>query len=292
MDMLMNKILLPVDFPNAPLGMVHEAAFLARHFHSEVILVHVVTPVSFPSRLLESGDELTVRDLHARIVQRAHKDLDQVLRPELEGITVKRVLLEGDPAREIVQIARDEKVSLIVMSRHSHGAFYRFLLGSVAAKVLHESLCPIWTDTLREEAPGREFAIRNVLCAVDLSPHSRNTMSRAAQMAAEFGARLTLVHITDGMENYGPGGSYADPAWKEKIVGFAAEEIAKLQQDVGTKAEVIIDSGNVPEVLNRVTELTKADVLVIGHIPSGGHLGANGSGYAIIRESSVPVLSV
>ena len=290
--MLMDKILLPVDFPNAPLGVVHQAAFLARHFHSEIILVHVVTPVSFPARLLESGDELTVRDLHARIVQRAHKELDQVLRPELEGITVKRVLLEGDPAREIVQIARDEKVSLIVMSRHSHGAFYRFLLGSVAAKVLHESLCPIWTDTLREEAPGREFAIRNVLCTVDLSPHSRNTVSRAAQMAAEFSARLTLVHFTAAVEDYGPGGSYVDPVWKERIVGLAAEEIAKLQRDVGTKAEVIIDSGNVPELLNRTAEKTAADVLVIGHLPSGGHLGANGSGYALIRESHIPVLSV
>ena len=45
-------------------------------------------------------------------------------------------------------------------------------------------------------------------------------------------------------------------------------------------------------MLNRAAEQTKADILVIGHMPSGGHLGANGSGYAIIRESHVPVLSV
>ncbi len=48
----------------------------------------------------------------------------------------------------------------------------------------------------------------------------------------------------------------------------------------------------VPELLNRTAEKTAADVLVIGHLPSGGHLGANGSGYAIIRESHIPVLSV
>ena len=35
------------------------------------------------------------------------------------------------------------------------------------------------------------------------------------------------------------------PEWKEKLVGYATKEIAKLQQDVGTKAEVIIDSGDV-----------------------------------------------
>ena len=80
--MEMNKILLPVDFPNTPPGVVHQAAFLACHFHSKIILAHVVTPVSFPARLLESGDELTARDLRARIVQRVQKDLDQALRPE------------------------------------------------------------------------------------------------------------------------------------------------------------------------------------------------------------------
>jgi hypothetical protein len=82
MEMLMNKILLPVDSPNAPPGVVHQAAFLARHFHSKIILLQVVTPVSFLARLLEGGDELSVRDLHARIVQRVQKDLDQALRPE------------------------------------------------------------------------------------------------------------------------------------------------------------------------------------------------------------------
>jgi len=55
---------------------------------------------------------------------------------------------------------------------------------------------------------------------------------------------------------------------------------------------VIIDSGNVLKLLHRAAEETKADLLVIGHMPSGGHLGANGSGYAIIRELHIPVLSV
>jgi nucleotide-binding universal stress UspA family protein len=292
MEMLMNKILLPVDFPNSELRVVHQAAFLARHFHSEIMLVHVVTPLSYPAGVLESGHEITARDLHAGIIKQAQKDLDQSLRQELDGIAVKRWLLKGNPAREIVQAARDEKVDLIVMSTHGHGVFYRFLLGSVAAKVLHDSDCPVWTDTQREEAPMREFAIRSVLCAVDLSPHSRNTVSRAAQMTAEFGARLTLVHITAGVEMYGPGGSYVDPVWKETIVGFAAKEIAKIQEDVGTKAEVIIDSGDAHELLNRAAEEAKADLLIIGHMPSGGHLGENGSGYGIIRESHIPVLSV
>jgi nucleotide-binding universal stress UspA family protein len=242
--------------------------------------------------MLESGHEITARDLHAHIVQRAQEDLDQALQPALDGIAVTRVLLRGDPAQEIVKMARDRNVDLIMMSTHGDGAFYRFLLGSVTAKVLHEIQCPVWTGSHLEEAPSREFSIRRVLCSVDLTAHNRHTLSRAAEMAAAVDATLTLVHITSSVEIYGPGGSHVDPAWKDRIVGAAATEIAKLQQDVGTKAEVIIDSGDVTELLNRAAQRAKADVLVIGRIPGRSHLGDNGEGYGIIRASQIPVLSV
>jgi nucleotide-binding universal stress UspA family protein len=202
------------------------------------------------------------------------------------------VLLRGDPAHEIVKTARDQNVDLIVMSTRGEGAFYRFLLGSVTAKVLHESHCPVWTGAHLEDAPAREFSIRHVLCSVDLSPHSNRTASLAAEMATAVDATLTLVHITTGVEVWGPGGSHVDPVWKEMIVGNAIKEIAQLQADVGTKAEVIIDSGNVPELLNRAAEQTRADVLVMGHSPGRNRLGDNGEGYGIIRESHIPVLSV
>ena len=212
--------------------------------------------------------------------------------PELDGIAVTRLLLRGDPAREIVDAARQLHVDLIAMSTRGEGAFYRLLLGSVTAKVLHESECRIWTGAHLEETPAREFSIRQILCSVDLGPHSRYTVSAAAEMAAAVDATLTLVHITDSVEQFGPGGSYVDAAWKEKVVGFAAKEIAQLQQEAGTKAEVVIDSGSVTELLNLAAERTKADVLVIGHIPGRSHLGDNGGGYGIIRASQIPVLSL
>jgi nucleotide-binding universal stress UspA family protein len=286
------KILVPFVFTDTSRQVARQAAWLARRFHAEIILLHVVTPLSYPASVLESGHEITARDLQAHIVQQAQKELDEALLPELDGIAVTRMLLRGDPAHEIVKTARDLNVDLIVMSTHGHGVFYRFLLGSVTAKVLHESHCPVWTGAHLEEAPPGEFSIRHVLCSVDLSTRSRHTASLAAELAAAADATLTLVHITDSVEVYGPGGPRVDPAWKEMIVGFAAKEIAKLQQEVGTKAEVIIDSGNVPELLNRAAERTKADLLVVGHSPGRSHLGDNGEGYGVIRESHIPVLSV
>lgn len=286
------KILVPLVFTETSRRVLRQAAWLAQRFHAEMILLHVVPPLSYPAGLLEEGHQITARDLHAHIVQRAQGDLDQTVLPEFDGITVTRVLLRGDPAREIIEAARAAKADLIVMSTHGHGAFYRFLLGSVTAKVLHEGGCPVWTGAHLEDPPAREFSIRQILCSVDLSPRSRRTLTQAAEMAAALDAKLTLCHVTESVEFFGPGGSRVDPAWKDKIVGFATRDIAKLQQEAGTSAEVIVESGNVPEMLNHAAQQIQADVLVIGHNPLYGHLGENGEGYGIIRESRVPVLSV
>jgi nucleotide-binding universal stress UspA family protein len=211
----MNRILLPINFPYIAQRVVHQAAFLARHFNAEILLLHVVPPLSYPYGILERGHDLTERDLHADVIVRAQRDLDQATLPELDGIAVKRLLLRGEPAHEITRIAREEKVNLIAMSTHGHNVLYRFLLGSVAAKVLHDSDCLVLTDTHLEEA------------------------------------RLTLVHITSAVEGYGPGGSHVIPALKEALVSYATAEIATLQQQSHTSAEVIIDSGDVRKMLNR-----------------------------------------
>ena len=119
--MSVNKILLPIDFPNSQPDVVQQAAFLARHFHSEILLLHVVAPLSYPAGLIESGHEITARDLHAEIIKRTQHELDQLLPVEFAGIAVRRLLLKGDPAREILKTAREENVDLIVISTHGHG---------------------------------------------------------------------------------------------------------------------------------------------------------------------------
>jgi len=284
------RILLPIDFQDPSKNVVHQAAVLARHFHSEIVMLHVVTPLSYSAAMIEGGYvPANLGDLLKELIRQAQKQLDDALRPELDGLAVKRVLLEGDPALTIVQTARVEKADLIAMPTHGYGAFRRFLLGSVTAKVLHDSDCPVWTGAHLEGEPAREFSIRNILCAVDLSAHSSKTVQWASQLATEFGARLILAHIIAGMEIYGPGPYQVDPAWTEALVNSAGHQLANLQQEVGTKAEVFIGSGDVPKMLSHAAKQSTADVLIIGR-PSGGRLRA--AGYGIIRESSIPVLSV
>jgi len=141
-----------------------------------------------------------------------------------------------------------------------------------------------------EESTVQEFAIRNVLCAVDFGPRSHKTVSWAAQIAAEFGARLTLAHVTASVELWGPGGDYVVPEWKESFVADASQHLADLQQEMRIKADVLIGSGDMPKVLGEAAKQTKADLLVTACYPYGGNLRIHG--YAIICAVPIPILSV
>ena len=282
------KILLPVDFPNASLRVIHQAATLAHHFHSELVLLHVVTARSHAARVPD-GPEFVNWDLLAAMLGEAEKSSDQSLRTELQGIPIRCVLVKGDPVKAILETTRIEQASLIMMPSHGF-AFNRFLLGSVTAKVLYGTECPVWTSAHVEESQPQPFAIRNVLCAVDLTERSGEVLSWAAKMAAEFGARLTLASVTASAEIWGPGGNYANPRLKQELIDDAAQQLARLQKDPGTKAEVFIGSGDVPKVLNQAAAQTKADLLVTECYPYGGNLRIHG--YAIICAVPIPVLSV
>jgi nucleotide-binding universal stress UspA family protein len=283
------KILLPVDFPNASLGVVHQASALAHHFHSEIVMLHVATAQSHAAGVPEDEPESTGWDMLAEILRRTEENQDQSLGPELEDLSIERILVEGDPARAIVETAQVEQADLIMMPSHGH-TFDQFLLGSVTAKVLRATECPVWTSAHVEESPLPQFAIRNVLCAVDLGSRSDKAISWAAQMAAAFEARLTIAHVTSSVELWGPGGIYVDQKWREALVGDAYQRIAKLQQDMSLKADVLIGSGDVSKVLSQAAKQTKADVLVTGCYPYGGNLRIHG--YAIICAVPIPVLSV
>ena len=232
------RILLPVALPEAftdsSRHALHQAAWLARRFHAEIILLHVVTPLSYPYGALESGHEITVDDLHAQAVQRAQKDLDQAMLPEFQGVAVTRLLLRGDPAQEIVETARgperrpDRYVDPWSWSALPPSAGIGDREGTARNPVPGLDSRSHWKRRRR-----RRFSIRRILCSVELNGHSRHTVSLAAEMAAAVDATLTLVHITSSVETFGPGGPHINAEWKKTIVGIAADEIAELQTGSG-----------------------------------------------------------
>src|SRR5208282_3207653 len=115
---------------------------------------------------------------------------------ELPKVNVKCVVETGDPGTVIAEYAEDEKLDLIAMPTHGYGAFRRALLGSVTAKVLHDSKIPVWTAAHAPEPSHRAHPKpRHILCALGLKPESRHTLEMAIGVASDSDATVELVHV-------------------------------------------------------------------------------------------------
>jgi len=284
------KILLPVDFSERSLGAARYAEALGAHFASEICLLHVLEPMRYDLSTLEFGGTV-VGELMATRAAQAREQLEGFLRDELQGVHVRRILLEGDPARRIIEFAHDEKVNLIALPTHGYGPFRRFILGSVTAKVLHDADCPVLTGVHMEEAPtAGSLAFRTILCAVDLGPQSRKALCWAAHMAADYRARLMLAHAVPCIAR--PGEQF-DPALSDEVNRAARQEIESLRATLHAEAELCVEGGDPPQVVCRIAEQLKADLMVIGRGSAAGLFGRlRTNAYAIIRQSPCAVVSV
>ena len=289
----LSRILVPVEFSPRCAGAVQYAEALSAHFRSEIVLLHVVIPPMASFSSLEAMAYSSASDLARELFTLRTTDLAAIPCAVPNGAGVRRVVLEGDPARVIAEYAKTEHCDLIVMPTHGYGPFRRFLLGSVTAKVLHDAICPVCTGPHMERAPDYGvIRFRHIACAVDLGLHSREVLCWAWQFARDFAARMTVLHAIPSSSTR-MGGFYFDPDWAIQLAKGARERIEYLMQDLGITADVKIEAGDTPVAVRSEAEETKADVLVIGRGSSPrahGHLPTNA--YAIVRESPCPVVSI
>jgi len=286
-----SKIVLPVDFSERARQAAAFAVPVAEHFHSEVIVLHALaTQYEFGS--VELGGAIVTTEFTSGHREQAEKRLAEFLLKELGNLNVRRLLVEGDPAREIVECARREQASLIVIPTHGYGVFRRLLLGSVTAKVLHDADCPVWTTAHVEKPEPRETVLRRILCAIDLGPASARSLEWSARMAADFGAQLTLVHAIVELDPRNAGYHFS-PEWRKHLVDAAEAEIFALQKRAGTQAGVVIALGSAADMVCAEARKADTDLLVIGRGCETGILGRlTADAYAIIRQSPCPVVSV
>jgi nucleotide-binding universal stress UspA family protein len=265
-----SAILVPIDFSERSAPAARYAQSISARLGCPVRLLHALAPLQQEFSAGEIGGAM-FDQLQQQRRARAAEEMKAFA--AAAGIADWSVV-EGDPAQTIVKAAH-ETAGLIMIPTHGYGPFRRFILGSTAAKVLHDADCPVWTGVHLESAPDAAAPQRRVLCAVDLGPQSSKTLFWAASLALQFGAPLTLLHVTLGAP------------------GPARVELERLLSFVNADAELCAESGNPAAAICAAAERTQADVLVIGRGSAAGIFGRlRANAYSIIRQSPCPVVSV
>lgn len=291
---LVSKILLPVEFSERCRGAARYAEALACRFHAGIVVLHVVAPpYAVYGGAGEASAYYSIADVLTERFSFARTQLDLFVKEMTPDLPIQTEVMEGDPARVLVEYAHAQNFDLIVMPTHGYGPFRRFLIGSVTAKVLHDVEIPVWTGPHLEKAPeSKSLTFRRIACAIDLGPHSAAVLRWAAAAARNFGAEMTIVHAIPASA-VGAGGMSFDPDWRVDIANDARNRITQLQGGLGIPAEIHIEAGETAAAITHAVACVNADLLVIGRSVAGGVLGRlRANAYAIIRESPCPVVSV
>ncbi|HEX75073.1 MAG TPA: universal stress protein [Dehalococcoidia bacterium] len=136
------KILAPLDGSDIGEAALSHADKLSIETGASVILLQVIQPPGTigATTMLVSATEDAVRAMH----DAGENYLSGVAeRLGEKGIKTTYEVVTGDPADKIVEYAEDKRVSLIAMSTHGRGGIARWVLGSVADKVLHGTKIPV-----------------------------------------------------------------------------------------------------------------------------------------------------
>lgn len=186
---MFTKILLPLDGSALAERALLPALTVARHNNAEVMLVRVpeAAQMFIPA---EGGLGMHYPDRAQEQARAAAWTYLQGLQAErgVNGVPLKARLADGDVASALVDAATEERADLIVMSSHGYSGVTRWVLGSVAEKVLRDAACPVLI--VRTPQP-----IQRVLIPLDGSPLAGHVLAPALDVAEAFGAQVTLLRV-------------------------------------------------------------------------------------------------
>jgi nucleotide-binding universal stress UspA family protein len=283
-----HNILFPVDFSPSCVAMASFVKKGAEMFSAKVTLLHVL-------ELSSSGFELVVwppPEVEENHKEVARAKLDSFLESEFPPRESARLLVVGDAATRIAQVARERGIDLIVMPTHA-GVFRRMLLGSTTAKVLNDVECSVLTTQHAETISSKPLEHREWVCAIGFQPDSERVLRFASQLAQTVHANLTLLHAIPAGEAGLPVQFDLEERMKSEERQAALRRMEELQKAVGSHARTIIAVGLIKDTLTEAARRLRADILVIGRSPQPGALGRlRDLTYAMVRDAPCPVLSV
>ena len=136
-------VVVAVDFSGTSADTVDAALELARGQHDRVHLLNVIAQV-FHTPGITQAPGVDWAEVQQNLIDQARNQLaDLAANCKLDPQRVVTAVEVGSPAAEIVRYANRHAVDAIVLGSHGHGLIRRFVLGSVADRVLRQASCPV-----------------------------------------------------------------------------------------------------------------------------------------------------
>lgn len=239
--------LFPVDFSSGCQALAPTVRRMVEVWRVDVTLLHVIDEERWLGR----------RHEQERLMRQMQTIAGDGPQARYFGFRLDR----GRPAGRILEYIRAHPIDLVVIPAGGTGR----PMGSVADQVLAEASCPVWLDwgAARSRAATGMDA-RRVCCALELGESDETVLGTAAKMAAELGAKLSLIHALAPTAGKRPVYLW-DPGIREREVAQVVRRLDGLRHRFSPPAEAIVEVGRSSEVVGRALHSRDAGLLVTGN---------------------------
>jgi len=175
---LLEKILVAMDFLQPSNDALRMATLLAKAFHSEMILIHVIPEIK--GLKIDRGK---IRRIETEKLRKIEMDLKK------KGVSSVEIIVRfGIPFERIIEHSDESDVNLIVVG--SGEGEKKFPLGITAERVMTYADKPVLAVK-----PGSHPLIRKIFCPVDFSEDSKRALINAIHLSRTFEAHLTVLTV-------------------------------------------------------------------------------------------------
>jgi len=288
-------ILCPTDLSESSVRPLTYAAALTRWYKAQLTVLHVV-PTFEPMLVRSASLDDAVQWLSPVSREEVLAELRRVANAAGAGsIDVTFAAEAGDPARTIVDQAVTIPADLVVMGTHGRSGFERFMIGSIAEKVLRKAPCPVLMVPPHVTATlPAEVRFKNILCPMDFSSSALQAFGFALDLARQADGAVTVLHAIEWLAEQEPRAHspFDVPGYRQHLIDDARERMQSVAAEEPIEDVVVFGRAH-REILRRAAD-TAADLIVMGAQGRGGlGLALFGSTtQQVVRAAPCPVLTV
>jgi universal stress protein A len=168
------KVLFPTDFSLSASHALDYAVSLAIEHEAGIVLLHVIEDIPFNTSFTLTSFP-TIIEYHHGMEERVKAELEREISPRLKRLlNVDEAVVKGRPYQEIIRVAREKDVDLIVIPAHREGKSRHRYVGSTTERVVSQASCPVLVIHQPEVEP----------LTARLSPAAEETGDRSSGEAA------------------------------------------------------------------------------------------------------------
>lgn len=283
-----DTILFPFDGSEGAAETLYHAGEIA-HWADATVRVLYVADTTHDSVTVVGGNvvDALVREGEA-VVAEAAETLETL------GVSHETDVVQGNPARTITEYAEQYDHDLVVIPTHGRRGVSRYLIGSVAERVLRLSSVPVLSVHMDPEE-RLVFPYETILVPTDGSPAATHAATHLLDLAASLGA---TVHVLSVVEDLVPRPDAESTVYDEQMEQTATEAVEAVVSAAGdrgvTQTVTRVERGTPAEEIREYLETNEIDAVGLG---TTGRRGADrvllGSvAEKTVRSAPVPVFTI